>query len=264
MSFNISREDLGGSTNLWGKRKDAVLNMLKVNSPAVIGLQECSWTIRGDILADDADRRALGISVSGQESGYTKESSNTIIYDDTVLESLNSGTFWLSSTPDVVSNTWGDADKQRICTWAKFRTRNTVAKSFYVFNLHLESDADISDRSKALKVVLDKVMTINTENLPVIILGDHNDKENDLIAYQGSGFTSVRQSASITDEEPTLNGFGHDYDSNDDGIDDIDTVIDHIYVKGCTANHFYVDRSRYNGRDYISDHYPVVCDLTLN
>lgn len=264
MSFNISREDLGGSTNLWGKRKAAVLNMLDTNDPAVIGLQECSWTIREDILAADADRRALGVSVSGQESGYTKESSNTIIYDDTVLESLNSGTFWLSSTPDEVSNTWGNADKPRICTWAKFRTRNSAARSFYVFNLHLESNASSTQRNQALKVVLDKVKTINSENLPVIVLGDHNDKESDLTAYTGSGFTSARSNAQSTDELPTLNGFGHDYDEDDNGSDDIDTVIDHIYTKGCTADVFYVDRSRYGGRDYISDHYPVVCDLTFD
>lgn len=256
MSFNILREDLGGSTNLWGKRKGAVLNMLDTNDPAVIGLQECSWTIREDILAADADRRALGVSVSGQESGYTKESSNTIIYDDTVLESLNSGTFWLSSTPDEVSNTWGNADKPRTCTWAKFRTRNSAARSFYVFNVHVESDANATDRYHAVQMILEKISAINTEGFPVIITGDHNDKETDLVAYTGSGFTSARSSAASTDTAATLNGFGEEISG--------DTVIDHIYTKNCTVNSFYVDRSRYNGREYISDHYPVVCDLELN
>ena len=142
MSFNISREDLGGSNNKWGKRKDAVLNMVGVHTPAVIGLQECSWTIRQDILASDSDLKAVGISVYGNESGYTNESSNTIIYSGDLLELQTSGTFWLSKTPDVVSNTWGDADKPRTCTWAEFKMNNSSAKGFYVFNAHIESDAN--------------------------------------------------------------------------------------------------------------------------
>lgn len=255
MTLNILREDLGGSANLWSKRKDAVLNMFDSNSPAVIGLQECSWTIREDILAADANKKALGISVSGQESGYTSESSNTIIYRNDILEALNSGTFWLSSTPDVVSNTYGNAGKPRTCTWAKFKMKDSE-RSFYVFNAHIESDANATDRYYAVQVILNKINSINTENFPVIITGDHNDKESDLAAYFGSGFTSARSSAGTTDTGDTLNAFGETVSS--------DTVIDHIYTKNCTANTFYVDRSRYNGRDYVSDHYPVVCDLTLN
>lgn len=255
MSFNILREDLGGSNNKWGKRKDAVLNMLYVNDPAVIGLQECSWTIRQDILAADSNRSAVGVSVSGQESGYTNESSNTIIYRNDLFEELNSGTFWLSETPDVVSNTYGNADKPRTCTWVKFKDKDN-ARVFYVFNAHVESDADISQRQKAVNVILNKIRTINTENFPVIITGDHNDKESDLIAYRNSEFTSARANAPLTDDGETLNGFGEAISS--------DKVIDHVYTKGCTVNSFHVDRSRYNGRDYISDHYPVICDLMLN
>lgn len=262
MSFNISMEDLGGSNNKWGKRKDAVLNMLGVHTPAVIGLQECSWTIRQDILASDSDLKAVGISVYGNESGYTNESSNTIIYSGDLLELQTSGTFWLSNTPDEVSETWGQwsefEPKPRTCTWAEFKMKNSSAKGFYVFNAHIESDANITDRYHAVKLILDKINEINTKGLPVIITGDHNDKESDLSAYVGSGFTSARASAAVTDKDATLNGWGTEYGSG------TDTVIDHIYTKGCTANKFYVDRSRYNGRDYISDHYPIICDLKIN
>lgn len=259
MSFNILREDGGDSNNKWGKRKAAVLNMLYVNDPAVIGLQECSWTIREDILAADSNRSAVGVSVSGQESGYTKESSNTIIYRNDILEVLDDGTFWLSDTPDKVSVTWANdgVEKYRTCTWAKFRMKNSSEKSFYVFNLHLEADANATDRIKALRVVHKQINDKNPDNIPVIITGDHNDKETDLtLGYLGSGFTSARDVSSPTDTGATLNGFGESITT--------DVVIDHIYTKKCTPSAFYVDRNRYNGRDYISDHYPVYCDLTIN
>lgn len=262
MSFNISREDLGGSSNTWGKRKSAVLNMLNVHTPAVIGLQECSWTTRQDILVSKSALKAVGVSVFGTESGYTTESSNTIIYDGDLLEVQSSGTFWLSNTPDEVSETWGQwsevKPKPRTCTWAEFKMKNSSARSFYVFNAHLESDANKTDRDNAVKCILDQVAEINQKNLPVIITGDHNDKESDLSGYNGSGFISARSSASATDKGATLNGWGKEYGS------DTDTVIDHVYTKNCTAKEFFVDRSRYSGRDYISDHYPVICDLILN
>ena len=103
-----------------------------------------------------------------------------------------------------------------------------------MFNAHVESDADIPQRQKAVNVILNKIRTINTENFPVIITGDHNDKESDLVAYRNSEFTSARANAPLTDDGETLNGFGEAISS--------DKVIDHVYTKGCTVNSFHVDR----------------------
>lgn len=254
MSFNVMREDLNSEHN-WPKRRAGALQMLSVNYPDLMGLQECSWTIRQDILAADPTRRAVGVSVFGTESGYTKESSNSIIYRSDVLQVLKSGMFWLSDTPDKVSNTW-NADKPRVCTWVKFRVIRT-GHEFYHYNAHLHNgttDLIKETRKKSMELILKRIAQENVENLPVIVTGDHNTTENVLSElYSPAGFISARQSL-VTDDGRTFNSFG----------ETATAVIDHIYMSAeLTPSRFWVDRDPYAGITYISDHYPVFCDLTF-
>lgn len=276
MSFNILREDLGGEGHLWADRKQAVLKMIDDNSPTLIGLQECSWTIREDILKADSRRKAIGNSVNNDESGYTSTSSNSIIYRSDIYEVVKSGQFWFSDTPDKVSNVWTAKyqPKPRVCTWARFKVKNT-GKEFYHFNIHLHngsaynssSDNYIGDsRTRSLNLLFDRIGSENTSDLPVIITGDHNESDDSsnatsilgsdvYRAYQNSGYTSSRWLASDTDTGRTLNSFA----------DKATAVLDHIYVNNaCNVTRFYVDRNAYEGVKYVSDHYPVFCELTLN
>ena len=256
MSFNILREDLGGSGHLWTDRKEAVLRMLSTDSPDIIGLQECSWTIREDILKADPRRKAIGKSISGMEEGYTQESSNSIVYRSDLYEVLKSGMFWFSDTPDKCSNAWA-ASKPRTCTWGRFKIKRT-GQEFYHYNVHLHNGstaAEAESRLKSLRLVLSRIKAENKDGIPVIITGDHNGSESSYTEVYGpSAFVSVRSTAPVSDKGRTFNGWKETGGS----------VIDHIYVSNqFKANSFNVDRSPYAGVTYVSDHYPVYCDLTL-
>ena len=276
MSFNILREDLGGSGHRWADRKQAALAMIDANMPTLIGLQECSWTIREDILKADTRRKAIGLSVKGEESGYTETSSNSIIYRSDIYEVMDHGTFWFSDTPDKVSDVWtaGYQPKPRTCTWARFKVIST-GREFYHFNIHLHngtaynflSDSYIGDsRTKSLNLLFAKIAEENTDGLPVIITGDHNDGDDSSNAssdpgsdvekaYRNTGYLSARWLAQDTDKGRTMNSFGETATG----------VYDHIYVNSsCTPTRFYVDRNAYKGVTYVSDHYPVFCDMTLS
>ena len=250
--------------------------MIDTNSPTIIGLQECSWTIREDILKADSRLKAIGNSVNNEENGYTSTSSNSIIYRSDIYQVVKSGQFWFSKTPDEVSDVWtaGYEPKPRVCTWAKFRVLAS-GKEFYHYNIHLHngsaynplSDSYIGDsRTKSLDLLFQRIGLENTQGLPVIITGDHNEGDDssnavsDLgsdvyLAYSNSGYTSARWIAASTDKNRTLNSFAEKKTD----------VIDHIYVNDeCTVTRFYVDRNPYCGVTYLSDHYPVFCELTLN
>lgn len=256
MSFNILREDLGGSAHLWTKRKEAALQMLSVNSPVLMGLQECSWTTRQDILESDPRLKAVGVSVFGTESGYTSESSNSIIYRSDILEVIRSGMFWLSDTPDKLSYTW-NAEKPRTCTWVKFRVKRT-GHEFYHYNAHLHNGSTTAiqeTRTKSMTLILSRIAKENVNNIPVIVTGDHNTTESVLDKqYAPAGFRSARVTAPETDPGRTINSFAETAKS----------VIDHIYTTaGCVPGRFWVDRNPYAGVTYVSDHYPVFCDMTI-
>lgn len=272
MSFNILREDLGGEGHLWADRKQAVLKMIDVNYPTLIGLQECSWTIREDILKADSRRKAIGNSVNNEESGYTSTSSNSIIYRSDIYEVVKSGQFWFSDTPDKVSNVFNAPSKPfdpkpRTCTWARFKVRNN-GKEFYLFNIHLHNGNStegqksyIADsRTRSLELLFTRIAAENTDGLPVIITGDHNNNDSSntsdvCLAYMNSDYTSSRLIAPATDMGRTLNSFGVKATA----------LLDHIYVnEACNVTCFYVDRNAYEGVTYVSDHYPVFCELTLN
>ena len=263
MSFNILREDLGGEGHLWADRKQAVLKMIDVNYPTLIGLQECSWTIREDILKADSRRKAIGNSVNNEESGYTKTSSNSIIYRSDIYEVVKSGQFWFSDTPDKVSNVWtaGYQPKPRVCTWARFKVKNT-GKEFYHFNIHLHngsaynssSDNYIGDsRTRSLNLLFDRIGSENTSDLPVIITGDFNaELSHAMFEPFADWLYDARSTAPVSDTRATYHGFGL-----------YSTKIDHIFYTGLEPLEYRTINKTYEGVTYISDHYPIAALFEL-
>src|SRR3546814_14316298 len=69
----------------------------------------------------------------------TRRSSDlysAIFYKKDRFRLLDHDTFWLSETPEVPSKGW-DAALNRICTWGKFRDKES-RKEFFYFNLHMD------------------------------------------------------------------------------------------------------------------------------
>ena len=257
MSFNILRADLGGEGHTWPSRKEAAIAMIRKNSPSLMGLQECAEPQRKDILAADSRLAAVGVSVYGATSGYDKISSNPIIYRTDLMQVLDWGTFWLSDTPDEVSYTWA-ASKPRTCTWAHLKM-NVTGEEFYYFNAHLHNGSTaeiIENRAKSIKLIISRMRRHNKESLPLLFSGDLNAKmtTESFVPLGDYGLENARTACEETDRGRTLNSFGPNATS----------VIDHIYFKGCEGSRFYVDRAAYKGVEYVSDHYPVFCELIIN
>ena len=88
----------------------------------------------------------------------------------------------------------------------------------------------------------------------MIIGGDFNSTgTEDYYSTLRSGFSLARLDASIKDTGRTSNGFSQEGGS----------TIDNIFYRGFNASVFAVDRSAYEGRTYISDHYPVFADFSF-
>ena len=280
MSFNILRGDLNSKNeNCWDNRRDAVMAMLQTNAPDILGLQECNSEQRNQILDEFPEYAAVGISVKGDAvSQYRNVSSNPILYRSKYFKMEDWGTFWLSDTPETASNTWY-YDKPRTATWALLRINGTDAKFIYI-NTHLQdNNSSILDeyvgketekgsecRDKQMEVILEKLSDINTKGYPVLLAGDFNSA---VIKEKFLWFTTYHpcfeelmeimsdasKTAPDTDEGRTLNSFGTTATS----------VIDHIFhTNKFKVTTFKVDRNAYSGVTYISDHYPVYADLSLD
>ena len=245
MSFNLrsaSSNDPG--ENSWTSRRPAVKAMLAAQSPLVMGSQECDFIQRQHILEDDSRYAAIGINLNGPKEQCEE---CAVFYMKDSIEVVSHATFYLTSTPDKPSYLPGTTN-YRVCTWGKMRLKKD-GKEFYFFNTHLEYRAE-QLRQPQLDVVLAKIKEINTEELPIVLLGDFNTDEDDAIfnGILGYGFQSCRLKAAVGDSYKTHNNFTPSGQLR----------IDHIFHKGFSGvQRFTTDRTKYEGITCISDHYPV-------
>ena len=234
--------------NRWELRRDASIKMVAEQKPLAMGLQEaCPDQI------DFLDQNLTGykhIGV-GRDDGNRAGEMMAIYYDTTRLTLLNSGTFWLSDTPDKVSIGW-DAACNRTCTWGHFKVNDTGFEFLY-FNTHLDH-AGSQARRNSIKLIVAKMAELNPNNVPVFLSGDFNSTtDNTIFEPLKASLKDAREVSAISDKNITYNGFGKVIDNPDTRKE---WVIDHIFFSGVNPVAFRVVMCNF-GVPFISDHYPI-------
>ncbi|MBQ6708457.1 MAG: endonuclease/exonuclease/phosphatase family protein [Clostridia bacterium] len=163
---------------------------------------------------------------------------------------LDSGTFWLSDTPDVYGSKYEFSGCVRICTWALLQNKETN-ESFVHMNTHLDHVSKEA-RIKQLEVLYSQAKKFE-KNYPVIITGDFNDVpgsalHNNMI----KSFSDCRITAKNSDASRTY----HDYGNTS-------KILDFILVsKNSEALRFDTFEETINNA-YLSDHNGVWADIKL-
>ena len=169
-----------------------------------------------------------------------------IFYRADRFEEIESGHFWLSETPDVMSKDWGSAH-YRVCVYACLKDLNT-GKEFIVFNTHLDHKSEEA-RIKGIQVVLDKIAALDGRS--AFLMGDLNAHENTktIKSTKESFDDSLKIAASVT---------GTDYTYNNWGEPEAGDRIDYILIgKGtATVSEYHVMNNCHDGI-YSSDHCPI-------
>ena len=244
MSFNVryKNTDDDKAGHGWEKRSKGVYEMLSVQKPLVMGVQECLWTQRYGILMNTKGYETVGV---GRNDGAESGEAMLIFYQKDSIEVLKSGTFWLSATPDVPGVKGWDAACVRTCTWARLKHKR-IGKEFFYFNTHLDHKGKVA-RSEEMKLIQKKMSELNTDGLPCVFTADFNTDENDVIFDDiKKVMRSARVEAPVSDNHASYNGFG-----NSSG------KIDHIWYSGFDVAEFKTVSSSYAGVSYISDHNPI-------
>ena len=136
---------LVGSFNLLGtykqtdefskERLELAARLVDYHGFDVLGTQEtCFWQTEG--LLKSGIYACVGVNVEGETPTASNHWTNNIFYKKDRLEVLESGSFFLSPTPDKPSRAeeWGEK-YLRNCNWAKFKDKLS-GKEFYFFNTH--------------------------------------------------------------------------------------------------------------------------------
>jgi endonuclease/exonuclease/phosphatase family metal-dependent hydrolase len=257
MSFNIRYGTAGDGEDAWPHRRGLVMRTIGSFRPTVLGVQE-ALRFQLDEIGDEF--REFGEVGVGRDDGAEAGEYAAILYDRRRLELLESGTFWLSDTPEVVASTsWGNRIT-RIVTWARFRGRAATdadGGTFYVFNTHWDHESQPS-RKRSAELLLERIAGRAAATDPVIVTGDFNAGEGNpafrrLVehdrAHLVDTFRAVHPDA---DHVGTFNGFTGERDG-----DKIDAVL---ASPEWTVLEASVVRVNEDGR-YPSDHFPVTAVL---
>ena len=244
MSYNIRMGIAKDGTNSWEFRCPATIEMLNAQKPDVFGVQEAfEFQIRF-IEEYCRDYKSVGV---GRDDGKKKGEYMSIFWNKKTVSLLKWGTFWLSETPDKPSRGW-DAHCRRTATWALMKDKKT-GKKFYFVNTHLDHKGKEAQKN-GLKLIVDRIESINPQGYPMILTGDFNIKpDNAALVELDSRMQSTRKIAADTDNHNTFNGWS---------VKPTDSVIDYIYISGFSSCPQYrTVTEKYAERPFVSDHYPI-------
>jgi len=251
LTFNIRFDNPADSINAWPNRKEMVADLIQFHECDIIGVQEALLHQLKDIEERLPDHNWVGV---GRDDGKAKGEFSAIFYNKKAFQLLDSGTFWLSPTPDVPSKGW-DAAIVRVCTWVKLMNRH-VGKEVVVFNTHYDHIGEQA-RQESSKLIVQKIKEI-AGNFPVILTGDFNSEPNSP-AYKTVAET-FRDAYVATKAKPygpvgTWNGF--DYNAS------LDRRIDYVFVLGEVEVAKYGVLTDARDRRFPSDHLPVLAEITF-
>ena len=143
ISYNLRTSHGKDGDNVWMKRRHATPEMIRREAPDVFGVQEGLIDQLHYIDTECPQYARVGV---GRDDGAEKGEFMAVYYLRDRFELLDSGTFWLSETPDKVSRGW-DGACNRTVTWVELKDRKS-GKEFFYFNTHLDHKGKAQTRPK--------------------------------------------------------------------------------------------------------------------
>lgn len=180
-----------------------------------------------------------------------------LYYRKDTFNVLSSGDIWLSETPHIAGSKSFDSAFPRLCTWA---IMEGFDQKFLIVNCHLDH-VQAHTREQQIKVLITEISKINSDNLPLFLMGDFND----------SPISNVRKEIdnSILDiYDPWLKhsleerSSFHKFDGKDnshEGGSRIDWILSPSHVECIEIK---LELSAIDGV-YPSDHFPVFAEFKL-
>ena len=261
MSFNVKT---GGSLSKSG----VVTGTIRDANPDVFGVQEADvlWmtSLRSEFKND--------YTIVGESSGSGETCA--VFYRTSMFTCLESGTKWLSNTPDKESaysytegGTTYTENYKRVMTYVVLQRKDNGAKFLYV-NTHLDNNGsnshEVAEKIREgevhnmMKII--NGITSRRGNIPVIVNGDFNVVPFTRLAYNAmTGTYGYLDSSRIAKEGGPSTTFTESSDENS-GI-----ILDYIFVspnlKGYVET-YYVCPAKRDGK-WVSDHNAIVAKIAI-
>lgn len=256
MTFNIRLDLASDGPNAWPHRHGFVASMLRFHDVDIAGVQEALSHQLSELTRDAPEYRFVGV---GRDDGRQAGEFSAILYRHDRFEVVDSGTFWLSATPEAPGSRGWDAAFPRVATWAKLRDRRSGA-ALLVVNTHFDHRGDVARRESA--ALLASWMSDPARNGPAVLLGDFN------CTSASDAYRTVTVKGDLVDSAslcatphhgPSFTFQGFDFSARSG------ETIDFVFLRkhsGLTVVRHGTLADHWDGR-YPSDHFPVLVELLL-
>jgi endonuclease/exonuclease/phosphatase family metal-dependent hydrolase len=228
--------------------------MIDKYAPDTIGFQEATTYWMGLLKQRLGDR--YGYVGVGRNADHSGEAS-PVFYLKSKFELIDSGTRWMTSTPDVSGSKIPESSLPRVYSYAVLKVIAT-GQTFVHVNTHLEHTSEEAREIQA-RYLVEFLERYRTTGVAYIVTGDFN-------CERGAGSYTTMVNAGLSDslnvaekKEPgtTYHGYGK-----------TSLLIDHIFISGSVTVDFYracteTFSSENGGVAYPSDHNPVIIDYVI-
>ena len=277
MSFNVQTEN---GTQVRADIRMAMLrDLIDEYMPDSIGMQEVTtkWREMMDSYCFNQSYASVG------EPRTPGGEANPIYYRSDKFDLVDSGTFWLSDTPDVAGSQFEESLYVRICTWAHLRDKAT-GKEYVHVNTHLDnlgSSDGRSLRTKQIVVILKFLQRFG--DMPMVMTGDLNQaavnsEGNQYAVYKTltgakafeldggtkaySPFSNARYDAADNMPEGICATMTTYYDESGSKYNPAKEPIDYVLYTGASLTALSYKIRLYDvGGLYLSDHLPVISEI---
>lgn len=250
MTYNIRYATDNDKENSWENRKESMVKLLQHYQPEIFGIQEGLNHQIEYLKLNLKNYQYIGV---GRDDGKTMGEYSAIFYDTTLFDVTMQNTYWLSESPHTVSLGWG-ANYHRVCTYGLF-THQPTGHKFWVFNTHFDHQSVLA-REESAKLILKKIEAVNSDKLPVILMGDFNaTPESQPVAIIRKKLSDAFYKTQKPHYGPIGTFTGFDPNMTPLGR------IDYIFVKGFEVNSIvHIDDKRADNF-FVSDHLPVLVEV---
>lgn len=253
MTFNMRYDNPEDGENNWRFRRERVAEVIKAQDVDVLGTQELLSNQFDDLSGLLTGYQGVGVGrLDGAESGEYC----AVFFKKERFTLLDSGTFWLSETPEVVGSLGWDGACERIATWVVLRDRD--GRELFFIDTHLDHVGQVA-RDEGVSLLMKRI-EILSGGRPVILTGDFNSEpESSVVAHvQKDGV--LRDAKAIAAQRS-----GTDWSFSDFGrIPEAERpLLDYIFVSGdIEAVRYEVLPDTFDG-GYVSDHAPVMAVVKI-
>lgn len=249
MSFNVRRaNDAQGSI---ANRSQLVTEIIEQYMPDSFGVQEATprWlSIIDNAVGDKYARVGRSRDLYGPFGEYA-----CVYYLRDKYELLDSGTFWLSETPDKPYTKSFDSICLRAASWAMLKDKETGLVYTHV-NSHLDHSKNEYTRVGQADVLMSKMEEFRKQGNVCLTIDLNTYVDSDVYASVTNKFDDAGAVAQNTQSGITYHNYGRKEDKGQGPIDFV------FITKGTKASTYKIITDTFDGM-YPSDHYPIIADL---